>query len=41
MLPGVLPSISLALWPTASTRLVTLVDATIDGSNTTMPRLRV
>jgi len=41
MLPGVLPSMSLAAWPTASTRLVTRLTATIDGSNTTIPRARV
>src|SRR5687767_10048823 len=38
MLPGVRPSISLAPVPTASTRPVTLLTATIDGSLTTMPR---
>src|SRR5439155_7971053 len=38
MLPGVRPSISLASFPTASTRLVTLLIATIDGSRTMMPR---
>ena len=37
MLPGVLPSISLALAPTASTRLVMRLTATIDGSTTAMP----
>ncbi|MNC92313.1 hypothetical protein D3C83_87110 [compost metagenome] len=40
MLPGVRPSISLASLPTASTRLVSLLITTIDGSRTTMPRLR-
>src|SRR5437867_7741234 len=38
MLPGVRPSISFASLPTASTLLVTLLIATIDGSLTTMPR---
>ena len=38
MLPGVRPSISLAPVPTASTRPVTLLTATMDGSLTTMPR---
>src|SRR6478672_4045090 len=38
MLPGVRPSISFAPVPTASTRPVTLLTATIDGSLTTMPR---
>src|SRR6266404_1169255 len=38
MLPGVRPSISLASLPTASTLLVTLLMATIEGSLTTMPR---
>src|SRR6188508_2166424 len=37
MLPGVRPSISLASLPTASTRPLTLLMATIDGSLTTMP----
>ena len=37
MLPGVRPSISLASLPTASTLPVTLLTATIDGSDTTMP----
>src|SRR5215475_12204449 len=40
MLPGVRPSISFALLPTASTLWVTLLIATIDGSETTMPRPR-
>ncbi len=40
MLPGVRPSISLASLPTASTRLVSLLITTIEGSRTTMPRLR-
>src|SRR5215510_13648417 len=40
MLPGVRPSISLALLPTASTLWVTLLMATIEGSETTMPRPR-
>jgi hypothetical protein len=38
MLPGVRPSISLASLPTASGWLVTLLMATMDGSETTMPR---
>ncbi len=38
MLPGVRPNMSLASRPTASTWLVTLLIATIDGSETTMPR---
>src|ERR1044071_126822 len=38
MLPGVRPSISLASLPTASTLLVILLIATMDGSLTTMPR---
>ena len=37
MLPGVLPSISLASLPTASTSPVFLLMATIDGSLTTIP----
>src|SRR5262245_52176971 len=37
MLPGVRPSMSLASLPTASTRPLTLLIATIDGSLTTMP----
>src|SRR3954469_19759212 len=37
MLPGVRPSISLASLPTASTRPLILLIATIDGSLTTMP----
>src|SRR5438552_1708046 len=37
MLPGVRPSISLASRPTASTRPLILLIATIDGSLTTMP----
>src|SRR4051812_10232893 len=37
MFPGVRPSISLASLPTASTSLVVLLIATIDGSLTTMP----
>src|SRR5215204_1221833 len=37
MLPGVRPSMSLASFPTASTRPVTLLIATIEGSLTTMP----
>jgi hypothetical protein len=37
MLPGVRPSISFASLPTASTRPLTLLMATIDGSLTTMP----
>src|SRR5258708_24489256 len=37
MLPGVLPSMSLASLPTASTRPLTLLIATIDGSLTTIP----
>src|SRR5215510_14113113 len=40
MLPGVRPSISLALLPTASTLWVTLLIATIEGSETTIPRPR-
>src|ERR1044071_5325964 len=38
ILPGVRPSISLASLPTASTLLVTLLIATMEGSLTTMPR---
>src|SRR5918999_1219513 len=37
MLPGVRPSISFASRPTASTRPLILLIATIDGSLTTMP----
>src|SRR5579859_5395880 len=37
MLPGVRPSISLASLPTASTSLVFLFNATMEGSFTTMP----
>src|SRR5882762_7944331 len=37
MLPGVRPSMSLASLPTASTRPLTLLMATIEGSLTTMP----
>src|SRR5271157_1265521 len=37
MLPGVRPSISLASLPTASTSLVFLFSATMEGSFTTMP----
>src|SRR5262245_58219685 len=37
MLPGVRPSMSLASLPTASTRPLTLLIATIDGSLTTIP----
>src|SRR5689334_22929566 len=37
MLPGVRPSISFASLPTASTSLVFLLSATIEGSLTTMP----
>src|SRR4030066_104688 len=37
MLPGVRPSISLASLPTASTRPLILLIATMDGSLTTMP----
>src|SRR5213593_5230356 len=37
ILPGVRPSISLASLPTASTRPLILLIATIDGSLTTMP----
>ena len=37
MLPGVRPSMSLASEPTASTRLVTVLTATIEGSRTTIP----
>ena len=37
MLPGVRPSISLASLPTASTRPLILLMATIEGSLTTMP----
>src|SRR5215510_5278204 len=37
MLPGVRPSISLASFPTASTRPLILLIATIDGSLTTIP----
>ncbi len=40
MCPGVRPSISLASVPTASIRPVTLLSATIDGSDTTIPRPR-
>src|SRR5262245_8375152 len=40
MFPGVRPSISFALFPTASTLWVTLLIATIDGSETTIPRPR-
>jgi hypothetical protein len=32
---------SFAAWPTASTRFVTRLTATIEGSKTTIPRLRV
>ena len=35
--PGVRPSMSLAAFPTASTRPVTVLMATMDGSLTTMP----
>src|SRR6185503_2222703 len=38
MFPGVRPSMSLASFPTASTSLVTLFIATIEGSFTTIPR---
>src|SRR5918992_358208 len=38
MLPGVRPSISFASFPTASTLLVTLLIATIEGSLSTTPR---
>ena len=38
MLPGVRPSISFASLPTASGVFVTLLMATIEGSETTMPR---
>src|SRR6185369_7088683 len=38
MLPGVRPSISFASLPTASTLLVTLLMATMEGSLTTIPR---
>ena len=38
MFPGVRPSISLAALPTASTLLVILLTATMEGSRTTMPR---
>jgi hypothetical protein len=38
MLPGVRPNISLASRPTASTALVILLMATMEGSETTMPR---
>src|SRR4029453_13936405 len=38
MLPGVRPSISFAPVPTASTRPVTLLTATMEGSLTTIPR---
>src|SRR5688572_1490604 len=42
MLPGVLPSISFASWPTATTlRLLPLVMATTDGSSRTIPRPRM
>ena len=37
MLPGVLPSISLASVPTASTLFVNLLMATMEGSSTTTP----
>ncbi|MBP1634561.1 MAG: hypothetical protein H6Q10_1135 [Acidobacteria bacterium] len=37
MLPGVRPSMSLASRPTASTRPLILLMATIEGSFTTMP----
>ena len=37
MLPGVRPSISLASVPTASTRFVVVLTATIDGSRTMIP----
>src|SRR6266581_6953215 len=37
MLPGVRPSMSLASFPTASTRPFTLLIATIEGSLTTIP----
>src|SRR5262245_43699237 len=37
MFPGVRPSMSLASFPTASTRPFTLLIATIEGSLTTMP----
>src|SRR5471030_2149305 len=37
MLPGVRPSMSLASLPTASTRPVTLLMATMEGSLTTIP----
>src|SRR4249920_2478023 len=37
ILPGVRPSMSLASLPTASTRPLTLLMATIDGSLTTIP----
>src|ERR1700704_708387 len=37
ILPGVRPSMSLASFPTASTRPFSLLMATIDGSFTTMP----
>src|SRR5712692_2502209 len=37
MFPGVRPNMSLASFPTASTRPFTLLMATIDGSLTTMP----
>src|ERR671918_1457378 len=40
MLPGVRPSISLASLPTASTRPLILLIATIDGSLTTIPFTR-
>src|SRR5450830_1634247 len=40
MLPGVRPSIALASLPTASTRFVSLLMATIDGSRRMIPRLR-
>jgi hypothetical protein len=40
MLPGVRPSISFASVPTASMRPLILLMATMDGSETTMPRPR-
>ncbi len=40
MLPGVRPSISFASVPTASIRPLILLNATMDGSLTTMPRPR-
>ena len=39
-LAGVRPSISLAVLPTASTAPVFLLTATLEGSSTTIPRLR-